>query len=92
MTDAGVGSKAPDADAWAERERLCQQLLVGSLTEVYVLGSYLLIPQTLGLEPISAGGYHYKANGEPVSVPERAEIARELSAQRFWIAGGSGMS
>lgn len=82
-------------DAGAEREHLWRRLLDGSLTEVYVLcelGPYTLIPQTLGLEPISARAYrHDRANGEPISVTERVEIARQLAAQRFWIAGGGGM-
>lgn len=94
MTGAGVGpdDDEPHEDGEARRARLWRQLLDGELTEVYVLcemGTYQLIPQTLGLEPIGQWAYYYSAaDGEPTSAKERDELARNLSEQRFWIAGG----
>lgn len=56
------------------------------------LGMTVLLPQALGLEPISVGAYYHEANGEPISRAERARIAQELAAQRFWIVSGGGLN
>lgn len=90
VADTEVGSTGPDADRWAQRERLWQQLLHGELTEVYQVVGVGFQGWTLGLEPISVGAYQYnRADGMPISDAERDEIARELSAQRYWTVGSN---
>jgi hypothetical protein len=87
-----VDSGDPGAgELWDARERLWQRLLACELTEVYVasdLGLTTVLPQTLGLEPISFAAYYYDRDGAPISEARRARIARELAAQRFWIVDG----
>ena len=79
-------------DARPAREELWRRLLAGQATEVYVtgferrIGRYL--PQTLGLEPISWSAHRYDSDGVPRNGDELARIARRLSAEPRWIAGG----
>lgn len=70
-----------------------QRLLAGELTEVYsVAGADGFQAWTLGLEPISVNAYRYdRADGMPVSDARREEIARQLSAQRYWTVVSEGM-
>lgn len=103
MPSAGVGpdedeTDEPEVDEAAQRARLWQQLLDGRLTEVYVLcevGTYWLIPQALGLEPISQLAYtRTPEQGGPIPARKKSldELARNLSEQRFWITGGGGFT
>jgi hypothetical protein len=79
-------------DARPAREELWRRLLAGQVTEVYVTGfegrvtRYL--PQTLGLEPIVSNAYWYGTDGAPRSEDDLGRIARRLSAEPRWIAGG----
>lgn len=79
-------------DARPARAELWHRLLAGQVTEVYVTGferrveRYL--PQTLGLEPVVWNAYLYDADGVPRNQDELAGIARRLSAEPRWIAGG----
>lgn len=81
------GSPVEDAtpgNLWA-------QLLAGQVTEVYVLshrGLYRDLPQTMGLEVISADAYVYGRFGVLRTHAERAEVARVLAAAPRWLAVG----
>lgn len=71
-------------DLWA-------RLLAGEVTEVYLLSpgpSHLVLPQTLGLELISAEAYVYGRYGVLRTHSERAEFARALAAEPRWLAVG----
>jgi hypothetical protein len=81
----------PDADHWAVRERRWQQLLAGELTEVFQVGGEGFMTWRFGLEPIDPAAYQYNAAGERTSSAECERIARELSAQRCWAVGCSGV-
>jgi hypothetical protein len=67
------------------------RLLAGQVTEVYALsyrGLYRDLPQTLGLELISADAYVYGRFGVLRTHAERAELARALAAEPRWLAVG----
>jgi hypothetical protein len=70
---------------------LWARLLAGQVTEVYALSYrrlYQALPQTLGLEVISADAYVYGRFGVLRTHAERAEIARTLAAESRWLAIG----
>ena len=70
---------------------LWPRLLAGQVTEVYVLsyrGLYRDLPQTLGLEVISADAYAYDRHGLFRTLSERAGVARALAAEPRWLAVG----
>lgn len=88
----GIHVRSVPERAAGTRQLSFHVLLAGQATEVYVpgleqrVGRYL--PQTLGLEPIFYGAYHYDRDGSVNGKDELAQIARQLSAERRWIAGG----
>jgi hypothetical protein len=84
VVDTGTGPTAPDDDLQAKRECLWHRLLNGELTEVFEISGLDFVGWLMGLEPISAAAYEYNADGEPTTAAERAEIAQQLSQQRFW--------
>ena len=78
------------AELWDTRARLWERLIACELTEVFVasdLGLSVLLPQTLGLEPIYEGASYYM-DGTPIPRAERVRSARKLAAQRFWLVHG----
>ena len=91
VAENGVGPMDPDVDHWAVRERLWQQLLAGELTEVFQVGGEGFLVWRFGLEPIDPAAYQYNAAGERTSSAECERIAQELSAQRCWAVGCTGL-
>lgn len=91
MAETGAGIPEPAADPWAEREGLWQQLLDGSLTEVYQVAGQDFLSGRYGLEPIDPAAYQYNSAGERASIAEVERIARELSAQRCWAVSSHGI-
>jgi hypothetical protein len=91
VADTGAGSEDPDDDHRAARELLRRQLLAGELTEIFQVGGQGFAMWLFGLEPINAAAYQYNSAGERISSAERERIARELSAQRCWAVGCSGI-
>jgi len=73
-----------------ERNELWRRLFAGELSEIFVLGCALsvVLPQTLGLEPICYQAYRYTADGMPRAGDELERLARELAASPRWIAQG----
>lgn len=85
-----AGDVAPPPEGSTPRS-LWAQLLVGRVTEVFVLtyrGLYRDLPQTLGLEVISYEAYLYDSYGVARTPSERAEIAHQLAAEPRWLAIG----
>lgn len=81
-------------DAHPERMQpgLWAKLLEGRVTEVYVPGfecdTFTFLPQTLGLEIIDSRAYTYDREGVPRDGEQLGEVARQLSSEPRWIAGG----
>jgi len=90
MNPAQPSSEAQDSVSPRDtREVLWHRLLAGEITEVYAPAGYdMYLPQTLGLEPISHQAYAYDTRGEPRDANQLSEIASQLSAEAWWIAGG----
>ena len=85
-----VSDALPTA-ADATRRKLWARLLAGQVMEVYALsyrGLQRDLPQTLGLEVVSADAYVYGRYGVLRTHAQRAEIARALAAEPRWLATG----
>lgn len=85
----GVWDGRPIEDATPGN--LWARLVAGHVTEVYALsyrGLYQDLPQTLGLEVISADAYVYGRYGVLRTLAERAQVARDLAAEPRWLAVG----
>ena len=72
-------------------------LLVGEIGRVYVYSAYdasggstlaILLPQALGLEPISGREYLRHQDGTRLDATELRDTARSLAARERWVAEG----
>lgn len=87
---------AMEGSEYARPERvqagLWARLLEGRVAEVYVPGfeceTFTFLPQTLGLEIIDSRAYTYDCEGVPRDGDQLEEVARQLSSEPQWIAGG----